>query len=73
MTRSKITYQLIQLLGLFGVGIGLLTMCGYMVGNPTLYTWEGSIGMALNTAVVVTLYGFAIYLTGKHINDNLNL
>jgi len=72
MTNNKITYQVIQLLGLAGVGIGLLTMCGYMVGNPTLYTWDGSIGMALNTAVVLTLYGLAIYLTGRHIHNNLN-
>lgn len=68
MTSHKITYQVVQLLGLCGILIGSLTICGYMVGNPTLYTWSGWIGMALNTAVAVTLYGLAIYLIGRDIS-----
>ena len=69
MARSKTIYILVQLLGLAGAGIGALTLCGYMVGKPNLYTWDGGIGMAYNTSVAITLYGIAIYLIGKDINN----
>lgn len=69
MTKSKTIYIIIQLLGLGGAGIGALTVCGYMVGQPNIYTWDGGIGMALNTSVAIMLYGLAIYLIGKDISN----
>lgn len=56
--------RLVQLLGLLSFGIGGLSVCGYIAGNPTLYTWGGNNGMALNSAIMFTLQGIIIYIIG---------
>ena len=60
MIRNK----LVQLLGLLTAGIGGLSICGYIAGNPTLYTWAGDNGMALNGAILFTLQGIIFYTVG---------
>lgn len=65
MIKNKNTYIIIQLLGLSSATIGALTICGYIGGQPTLYTWSGLQGMALNTAVTFVLQGIALYIIGE--------
>lgn len=56
--------RLVQLLGLLSSGIGGLSICGYIAGNPKLYTWAGDNGMALNGAILFTLQGIIFYIVG---------
>ena len=51
-------------MGLLSCGVGGLTICGYIAGNPDLYTWIGEMGMALNTAILFTLQGIGFYIIG---------
>lgn len=47
-------------LGLAVFCIGLSTVLGYALGIVGLYTWNFSIGMALNTGIALTLAGASI-------------
>jgi hypothetical protein len=67
MINNKLTYQILQLFGLFCAGTGALTVCGYMAGKPGLYTWIGDTGMALNTAIVFLVNGAALYIIGERL------
>lgn len=65
--KSKATYQAIQLFGIIIFGIGALTLCGYMVDKPEMYTWQGNAGMALNSAVAFCFDGISFYIVGNFI------
>lgn len=66
MTKNRIIFRTIQLFGLVCTGIGGLTVAGYIAGNPTLYTWVGDTGMALNTAIIFILQGISLYIIGHN-------
>ena len=65
MIKNKTTYVIIQLLGIASATIGALTICGYIAGQPTLYTWNSNQGMALSTATAFVLQGIALYIVGE--------
>lgn len=65
MIKNKTTYIIIQLLGIASSAIGALTICGYIAGKSTLYTWNGNQGMALSTATAFVLQGIALYIIGE--------
>ena len=65
MIKNKYTYYIIQLLGIASASIGALTVCGYIVGKPTLYTWSGNASMAISTAIAFILQGVALYIIGE--------
>lgn len=67
MNKNRMIFICVQLIGLFWVGTGTLTILGYIAGDPPLYTWSGSIGMALNTAILFGLGGVALYIIGKNL------
>lgn len=67
MIKNKTTYKVIQVLGLLSACIGSLTICGYLAGNPTLYTWAGNSGMSLAAAVADILQGTALYIIGERL------
>lgn len=69
MTKNKIIFRTVQLFGMACSFIGSLTVCGYIAGNPTLYTWAGDQGMALNTAIIFTLQGAALYIIGHNMKQ----
>jgi hypothetical protein len=69
MTKNKIIFRTVQVFGLCCSGIGGLTVCGYIAGNPNLYTWSGSQGMALNTAIIFILQGVCLYIIGHNMKQ----
>jgi hypothetical protein len=69
MIKNKVVYKAIQLLGIAVVGISALSICGYLAGNPELYTWKLSFGMPLNSSIAFILIGIAVYLIGRDIES----
>lgn len=57
--------KLLQLLGLLNMGIGGLSISGYISGTPQLYLWAGEDGMALNSAILFFMQGIVFYIVGQ--------
>lgn len=55
----------------FGLGLaifflGITTEVGYALGWSHLYSWDHSIGMAVNTGIGFTLTGLALCILASH-------
>jgi len=62
---KKFRFDVRVCIGLFGViiaTIALQAVAGYIFANEPLYTWAGSIGMALNTAIEFVFCGLGFIL-----------
>lgn len=58
------TSATVAIMGLIGFVLGGFGLIGHLMHIINLYQWDGSVGMATNTAVAITSMGFALILVG---------
>lgn len=58
--RNYFKCNLSEAVGVFVITVGMACIVGHMLGIEPLYSWNGPVGMALNTAACFIAVGLAL-------------